>query len=128
MKNICSDYLSYADNVIWKSGKNLKEVKQTLQKDVSQIYEIWSSKWNMKISAGKTKIMIFSRNRSGKVPDFTLQIGGTVIPTVSDCKSLGLHLDEALSFSKHIQVTWRSSYRALKQIETLIEPLRGCRM
>ena len=129
MKDICSDYLSYADdNVIWKSGKNLKEVEQTLQKDVSQVCEIWCSKWNMKISAGKTKIMIFSRNRSGKIPDFTLQIGGTVIPIVSDCKMLGLHLDEALSFTKQIQVTSKCSYRALKQIETLIQPLRGCRM
>ena len=31
--------------------EKLKEVKQTLQKDVSQICEIWCSKWNMKISA-----------------------------------------------------------------------------
>jgi hypothetical protein len=45
---------------MWKSGDNLVEVSECIQKDINEIME-WSRKWRININADKTEYSIFSR-------------------------------------------------------------------
>ena len=45
---------------MWKSGDNLVEVSECIQKDINEIME-WSRKWRININADKTEYCIFSR-------------------------------------------------------------------
>jgi hypothetical protein len=48
------------DSTMWKSGDNLVEVSECIQKDINEIME-WSRKWRININADKTEYCIFSR-------------------------------------------------------------------
>jgi hypothetical protein len=61
LEKIVSQRCKFADDsTMWKSGDNLAEVSDCIQKDFNEIME-WSRKWKININADKTEYCIFSR-------------------------------------------------------------------
>jgi hypothetical protein len=60
-EKIVSQRCKFADDsTMWKSGDNLVEVSECIQKDINEIIE-WSRKWRININADKSEYCIFSR-------------------------------------------------------------------
>ena len=47
------------DGTIWRKGKNVMQVGQLLEEDISRIFQ-WTAKWRMKFSIEKTEVCVFS--------------------------------------------------------------------
>ena len=85
---------------MWKSGDNLVEVSECIQKDINEIME-WSRKWRININADKTEYCIFSRLKQH--PGHTiLKLNYTTLKYDRNPKLLGVSLDEKLNFGQHI--------------------------
>ena len=64
-------------------------------------YEEWASKWRLKISAPKSKIITFTLRRES--PQTPMFINNEQIPEVASVKYLGLTIDKKLNFREHIE-------------------------
>ena len=54
-------YYRFADgSTMWKSGNNLVELSDCIQKDINEIME-WNRKWKININADKTEYCIISK-------------------------------------------------------------------
>ena len=85
---------------MWKSGDNLVEVSECIQKDINEIME-WSRKWRININADKTEYCIFSSLKQH--PGHTiLKLNYTTLKYDRNPKLLGVTLDEKLNFGQHI--------------------------
>ena len=93
----------YADDtVIYTSGKNMKDVQNTLQL-CSNYVQNWCTNNRLYINMKKTKIMWFGVHASSQdnVLD-TIVIADSTIERVFSYHYLGIELDSVLSFDKHL--------------------------
>ena len=93
----------YADDMaLLTKGKNIELIQQNLQSEFEQLLK-WFVANHSCINTGKTKLMLFSSNRS-HLKDATLSItdGNECLEQVNTFKYLGIHLDRHLTFENHI--------------------------
>lgn len=97
-----SSITQYADDsTIYKSDKNLSALETILQSDIDKI-EKWCKVNNMAINPSKTTCMIVSsksKRHKNNEPTLHLQIGGKTIENVTVQKTLGVYVDNTLTWN-----------------------------
>ena len=94
----------YADDtVIYASGKTTADVKYTLQTCMDYVYK-WCITNRLYMNMKKTKVMWFESNEicNSLVNNYTISIDGTLLTRVFSYPYLGVELDHALSYDKHL--------------------------
>ena len=86
------------DSCIFKSGKNLDYIKNSIQKNLNKISD-WCDLWGFKISLDKTVAVIFSHR---KFHNINLSLNNQPIKVDNKAKFLGLIFDSRLSWKDHI--------------------------
>jgi len=69
LSQFTSDAFFADDCTIWRSGKNLSQIKLHLQQDLDTINK-WCTKWGFQINTGKTVGIIFSNKKNLLVDKF----------------------------------------------------------
>ena len=72
-------------------------VAESLNRDLGRVRE-WCNLWGIKLSASKTKNMIFSMSRTMHPQSPPLTIGGTVLKESDDLDILGVTFDSRMTF------------------------------
>ena len=101
-----SEVCNFADdNTLFCDDKNLESVFSNSDCDLSNV-----------IDPGKFQFMVLGANKNDS---FNLNVAGTVIPSTSEVKLLGIMIDNELKFKKHInELCRKASYKlhALQRI------------
>jgi hypothetical protein len=109
----------FADDLgLWTTHKNELAVQKRLQASLSDL-ELWCSLWRIKINAGKTQLIVFSRRR--KVPNIRVTLFNQVVQKFNQVILLGMTLDERLTLKPHFD---KVRLTANKRISLLFR-LRG---
>ena len=82
------------------SGKNLKNLRKTMNKELSYLFE-WLCANRLSLNTGKTEFIVFRRHKLIN-EKFTLRINQTTIRESTKIKYLGVYLDKNLSWNFHI--------------------------
>ena len=94
----------YADDtVIYSSGTSVCDVQKTLQSCLDYVYK-WCLTNRLYMNMKKTKIMWFESNdaKNNVHKDYLINIDGTLLSRVYSYPYLGVELDHALSYDKHL--------------------------
>jgi hypothetical protein len=97
-KNDCACQL-YADDLKLYTTLNTDCDQDELQERLNDLHA-WSNTWQLKISYKKCVAMLI--DTAGHEPNIELKLGVNVIPLANDVKDLGVHIDNKLSFTVHI--------------------------
>lgn len=108
----------YADDlVIIIQGKNLLEMRTTMQENVTRM-ENWSNENGLTFSSEKTSAIVFSRRRrQTTIPPINLF--NLPIKFCSEQKFLGLTFDRRLSWNQHIKNIHSQCMQKLKLLRLL---------
>ena len=85
------------DTALWAACKNIQFAAKILHKDLRKMAK-WSAKWRIKLNAGKTKVIVFSRNSKP-----ILKLYGETLKIYPQVKFLGITFDSKLIFQKHFK-------------------------
>ena len=100
LKVIFAELSQYAvDSAVWKTAKSVKRLVQLLQRILNIIKE-WVEALGIKISAGKTEVVLYNSNLRDDIPK--LKIGNQELEYKTQGKFLGLTFDNRLRWVKHI--------------------------
>ena len=111
----------YADDTsITYAGKDVKEINDYLNKDLKSI-NTWLSANKLTLNLTKTEFLVItSRQRRVYSSDNpSLTIHNFPIEQVSSTKSLGVHIDENLSWNTHIEGVCKKISSALGLIKRI---------
>ena len=116
-----SDTQMYADDTsLTMASASVQEIEDNMNIDLENISE-WLKANRLSLNTTKTEFLVLSsRQRSAQLSYPTLQIGGKSIPRISSAKTLGVHIDETLSWTRHIE-------QKSKQISSCIGALKRVR-
>ena len=117
----------YADDTsISIAASSLPELESALNTELTYLHE-WLNVNKLSLNIAKTELMLIgSRQRLSATTtghSFTVQIKGHEIDRVPHTKSLGVHIDQNLSWSKHVNETAKivsSGIGALKRLRPFI--------
>ena len=104
------------DNTLFSDDKNLESVFSNSDSDLSNVID-WFKINSLKANPGKFRFMVLGANKNDS---FNLNVAGTVIPSTSEVKLLGIMIDNELKFKKHInELCRKASYKlhALQRIK-----------
>lgn len=105
-----SAYLMYADDLkIFKVIKNVLDAS-ALQRDLNRFLQ-WCENNQLYLNPKKCNVISFARKRSTIL--FNYSIEDVALTRVKVIKDLGVHLDEKLTFSKHVDYIIAKSYSML---------------
>ena len=107
------------DGAIWKRGRNVEFIVKQVQKSL-QIVEEWGTMWGFRISASKSKYMIFGFKR--KLPNSELSIYGSPLEKVKVFKFLGVWFEARMTWAVHIDKT----VEKCEKIINILRSLAGC--
>ena len=113
------------DTNISIAARSLSELESALKGELINLYE-WLRVNRLSLNIAKTKLMLIgSRQRLAYTVthSFNVQIEGHEINRVCDTKSLGIYIDQNLSWSKHVSEiakTISSGIGALKRLRPFI--------
>lgn len=110
--DITGDHVKFADDsTLWHSGDNIQQLEERVCNDVC-VLKAWCRKWRMNISLPKTEITLFSRMQYTDYQP-VVKIDNQVLHYNQFPKLLGVHLDEKLSFKKHVEITAQKASKCL---------------
>ena len=135
VENVTCDSLQYADDsTLYKNSKpeNLKKCTEELGSNLETV-SLWSSNNSLVFSDDKTKLILFSptqliqRHNLNNNELFKVMHNGEAIERVKTKKILGIHFDENLSWSYHVNNVIRSSYATLEVFVSLnlLHPIKS---
>ena len=115
----------YADDTnITTTGKSITETIQAANSDLENITE-WPYANTLILNIAKTEQMFIASDMLNKIGDFTINtLAGEPIKRVRNSKSLGITIDERLSWSVHINAVAKkvsSTIGGLRQIRHLVD-------
>lgn len=94
----------------------LAQKMSTCIDEVSQ----WMKANRLQLNQSKTEVVWFaSSRRQHQIPSDPVRVGSTYVPPASTARDLGVHLDSDISLKKHINLTVRACFAALRRIRTL---------
>ena len=102
LPNIChlAKFILYADDAnIIVSGQSMHEIEQQLAELIPALTK-WVGSNGLKLNLKKTSYMIFSKRKIDNVGD--IYISNTKIERKSECRFLGVIIDDKLCWAKHI--------------------------
>ncbi|MCU7844861.1 MAG: endonuclease/exonuclease/phosphatase family protein [Candidatus Thiodiazotropha sp. (ex Monitilora ramsayi)] len=91
------------DSAIWKATRKPQTAIKHLQITLNKI-ENWGKNWGFRISAEKTKCVIFNRNSSTYAGTPKLKFGGVTLTFETKAKLLGMIFDNNLTWNSHIEM------------------------
>ena len=112
----------YADDThLTFASNNIETINDVMNHDLSNV-NTWLTANKLTLNSSKTEFMLIgSRQRLGTYDTSPkLIIGGDIINPVSSVKSLGVHIDENLSWNMHIE-------KIAKKIASGIGAIKRCR-
>jgi len=98
--DVC-DVIKYSDDAAVVARLHSADSFQCYVSTVSRLTD-WCTENFLHLSVGKTKEMCFDFRKSGHF-DGSLYINGEPVEVVDSFKYLGVHIDNKLSFSTHVQ-------------------------
>ena len=99
----CSTTLPFLfadDTNLFISGKNLTEMAYSLNKELLEI-SLWLKINKLSLNVNKTHYMLFTKKRKD-IPCISINIDGQPIDEVESTRFLGVHIDNRLTWKKHI--------------------------
>lgn len=91
-------YFTYADDTILVyHSENLANLEAAVNTDLRKYY-LWLLNNKLKINCDKTVFMLF-KQKNKAVFDLNIKIGSKILSRVSNCKYLGVQIDDLLSWS-----------------------------
>ncbi len=102
---INSNKVKFADDsTIWRTGSDLDAMISGLNEDILKVFK-WCSQWRLKLNVEKTEVCCFSKDKQAPnaVRNKTIHIDNSIIPYNTNPKMLGIHLDEQMTFDRHIK-------------------------
>lgn len=106
----------YADDTaFYLNGNDPTTISDSLSRAADEFHN-WCNLNRLTLNLNKCKTMLFStlarRRRSEFIRRLNIKINGTLLPLVNEYKYLGLIIDDALKFTKHINMIKKSiTYR-----------------
>lgn len=80
----------------------------------------WSTKNGLLLNPHKTQAMLIgNKKRVGRVDNLftaSIELDGTLVSFTSECKSLGLTIDQCLNFTAHVNSRIKTAYAKLRSI------------
>ena len=107
---VCEKIKFADDGIVWISEDNPQELALCMTKDRQSISKL-TYKWRMKLIAGKTEYVLFTRDPNHVVLSVELQ--GKVLKCAEEVRILGVILDKILTFQSHIETVERKASKAL---------------
>ena len=100
-KNItnCNTIMFADDTTLYKTHNNLRFLKWSLEHEFSILLD-WFRANKLTLNVDKTACILFQK--SGSVKQLELNLNGTIIPSVTTAKFLGMWLDRDLNWSAHM--------------------------
>jgi hypothetical protein len=81
---------------------------------------LWMKANRSQLNQPKTEVVWFaSSRRQHQITSDPVRVGGTYVLPASTARDLGVHLDSDISMRKHINMTVRACFTALRRIRTL---------
>lgn len=90
------------DTLIYISGKNVQDVVNKLNEDLSRVNS-WLNANKLKLNVAKTKYMVINNRKKSDMDDICVSIAGSEIDQVSVYKYLGMMIDNRLNMKAHIE-------------------------
>ena len=114
-KNVihCNTIMFADDTTLYKTHNNLRFLKWSLEQEFSTLLD-WFRANKLTLNVDKTACILFQK--SGSTKEIELDLGGTIIPSASTAKFLGMWLDRHLNWSTHLN----KLYTKLKQNKALL--------
>ena len=91
---------------------------QKLQKGLN-LLEGWCRRWRVKLNAGKSKFVIFSRIKEENQENFKIALFDDIISPSSEARFLGINFDRRLSFNNHINEITTRAYQRMNVLRAL---------
>ena len=88
------------DTTVYHSAERITDTTQSLNKDLEALTD-WFKANKLSLNVSKTNCMIFSQHQYA-ADSIKIKINDKRIDIVQSTKFLGIHIDEALNWSKHI--------------------------
>ena len=107
------------DGAIWKRGRNVAFILGQVQKALQAVEE-WGNTWGFRISAPKSKYVIFGFKR--KLPGIGLNLYGSPLEKVKVFKFLGVWFEERMTWAVHISKT----IERCEKVINVLRSLAGC--
>ena len=112
---VCERVKFADDGTLWTCGSDTEELADLMNRDLMnrdlQNISRWTFKWRMKLNAGKTEYVLFTRNPNHTVPIVKLE--DKLLKCVEETKLFGVILDKRMTFQSHLEAVERKAYTAL---------------
>jgi hypothetical protein len=108
------------DGKIWHTGEIIEELSMALEEDLGTVVE-WARKWRMIVNTNKTEVCLFGKRMPTNLAKPKIRMGTAELPYNPTPCSLGVHLDEELNFSRHIEKVEQKANKVLSLLRTVKE-------
>ncbi len=109
----------FADDVsILAKNEKWEGATETAQKLVDVVVE-WSAEWKLSLNVEKSQVTLFTNSTRETRIKPTILCSGASIPYVEFPVLLGVTLDRALSFNKHVEITAEQASKKVGMISAL---------
>jgi len=117
-KSTRTELAVYADDIcIYNQHKSVRFAHLAVQRHLNEIGR-WAAEWRIKISAEKTKAVIFSKKTRLQLPELRLQ--NADIEYVPRIRYLGVVLDHKLNWTSHCEVLRGKALRTLTAMKPVM--------
>lgn len=105
------------DTASYTTASDVDLIIDRLQLSIELLSEYFR-KWKLKLNSSKTEAIMFTRKR--KQPNNKLVIDGHHIPWQKSVKYLGVHIDERINWSQHINKLYLKGTQALNALSPVL--------
>ena len=105
---VTNEVYMFADDTKIFSLVNNDADAESLQDDIREL-ERWSNDWLLKFNASKCKVLHLGKTKS----TYQYQMDSTILEESGCEKDLGVHVDNELSFSQHIDIVVKKANRVM---------------
>ena len=113
-------FMAYADDTqLLVFDKNLENLKEKVEK-VLNIAQKWYNKNGMKNNSSKSEILVISTKKGDKIKIQVEEEGiKKSVKSKKWIKILGVHIDQKLTWSKHLNIVKRNATNAIRKIHRI---------
>ena len=122
MSDDLSTHFKFADDLtVWQTDESPDKAADMLTTALTEVYT-WSQKWQMGISAPKSKIMCFSHKSHHNIE---VKYNHQPLEQVIEIRSLGVILDERLTFKPHVDKATKTAGQIISKLGVFSKEIGG---